>query len=965
MTFYELLEAIITLLQQHGRVSYRALKRQFDVDDDYLADLKDELVEVQQVAVDQDGRMLVWTGGARALPSPAPALPAIEREPLAYTPRHLVEKILTSRHALEGERKQVTVVFADVAGFTDLARRLDPEVVHEVMDNCFAVLSAEVHRFEGTINQYTGDGVMALFGAPIAHEDSPRRAVHAALGIQRAMRDFGRTFQERHGLPFQMRIGINTGLVVVGKIGDDLRMDYTAVGDTTNLASRLQQLAQPGTVVISDATSRLVQGFFDTRDLGLHQVKGHPEPVHVVEVVQSRGRRTRLEVAAESGLMPHTGRARDLATLLERFQQTKAGQGQVVFLVGEAGVGKSRHVLEFRQALHAAGETMTWLEGRCLSFGQTMPFLPIADQLRTNFGSEESDGEPEIIAKVEIGMRRMGQLEPHIPAIRYLLTVDPSDNVLAKMEPVTRRKHLVDAIVALALRSAQLCPLILIYEDLHWIDSSTEACLSALLDAVAGAPILLILTYRPGYTPPFGSRSFATTLALQSLSASDTLSMARRILRTDTLPGALETLLLDKTEGVPLFVEEVIKTLQDVGVLRQENGVYHMAQANIEVPDTIQGMIMARLDHLGEGGKRAVQLASVIGRQFLVRLLERISDLSDQPQALPDAEAGVRFATDLGRPNLVAQTHAILGQVLQWQGDLARARPYLSEALAQAQHEHMGFWSGLAMFGLGHACTSGGRYEEALQWYQRLRDYAFASGDNFFMIRVPNLIGGLYLEVFDLDEALQRNLESDELAQRLSPWPEPRGHSLVKAGLAHLYRGEYSQAEACYQRALPLLEQDTWLRWRWHMPLLWARGALALAQGQYDDAWTYATQSLELAARTGSRKHLIRAQRLQGDILAATARFDEAAQTLAVSIRQAEAIGTPREVWLGKAALGKVLMRLHQDQEAEVQLTQAAQTIEALATDLRTPRLFDSLLNAAPVVDLYHTLGRRSPPTMA
>lgn len=229
------------------------------------------------------------------------------------------------------------------------------------------------------------------------------------------------------------------------------------------------------------------------------------------------------------------------------------------------------------------------------------------------------------------------------------------------------------------------------------------------------------------------------------------------------------------------------------------------------------------------------------------------------------------------------------------------------------------------------------------------------------MIRAPNLIGGLHLEVFDLDEALQRNLEGDELAQRLSPWPEPRGHALVKAGLAYFYRGEYGQAEACYQRALPLLEEDTWLRWRWHMPLLWGRGVLALAQGQHDDAWTYATQSLELADQTGSRKHLIRAQRLQGDILATTDRLDEAAQTLAASIRLAERISTPREVWLGKASLGKVLMRLHRDHDAEVQLTQAAQTIEALAADLRTPRLLDSFLNAAPVVDLYHTLGRRPP----
>jgi class 3 adenylate cyclase len=288
VTFNEVLSQTIAMLQHHGRVSYRALKRQFAIDDAFLEDLTYELTEVHHCAIDHDGTMLVWTGDARAAaaPMPAPATVAAMpppatgqvRELLAYTPPHLAEQILTSRSALEGERKQVTVVFADTAGFTALARQLDPEVVHEVMDHCFRLITAEVHRFEGTINQYTGDGVMALFGAPLAHEDSPRRAVHAALSMQRALQDFGHVLQAQRGFSLPMRIGMNTGLVVVGKIGDDLRMDYTAVGDTTNLAARLQQLAQPGTVVISEATHKLVAGYFETRDLGERAVKGHPEP---------------------------------------------------------------------------------------------------------------------------------------------------------------------------------------------------------------------------------------------------------------------------------------------------------------------------------------------------------------------------------------------------------------------------------------------------------------------------------------------------------------------------------------------------------------------------------------------------------------------------------------------------------------------------------------------------------------
>jgi class 3 adenylate cyclase len=275
MTFEELLDQAIALLQRRGRLTYRALKRQFNLDDDYLEDLKAELIQGQRLAVDEDGAVLVWTGDTTsAAAPPASHTPVQARAPLAYTPKHLAEKILTSRSALEGERKQVTILFADVAGFTTLAAQLDPEVVHDIINRCFEGITAAVHRFEGTINQYTGDGVMALFGAPLAHEDSPRRAVHAALGIQRTIRDVAQALQAERGLSLQMRIGINTGLVVVGKIGDDLRMDYTAVGDTTNLAARLQQMAQPGSVVISAATHQHVAGFFEMQDLGEVPVKG-------------------------------------------------------------------------------------------------------------------------------------------------------------------------------------------------------------------------------------------------------------------------------------------------------------------------------------------------------------------------------------------------------------------------------------------------------------------------------------------------------------------------------------------------------------------------------------------------------------------------------------------------------------------------------------------------------------------
>ena len=346
-------------------------------------------------------------------PQPTPSEPA-SVAPAIRAPSHLAEKILSGRAALEGERRQVTALFCDIAGFTAMTEKLDPEDVSSIVRRCFELVTAEIHRFEGTVNQYGGDGLMALFGAPIAHEDAAHRAIHAALAIQQALRDSGRQLELERGLDLRMRIGVNTGAVVVGKIGDDLRMEYTAIGDTINLASRLQSAARPGSVVISEATHKAVPDLFETLDLGELAVKGHA-PVRAYEVLRERGRRARLHAATERGLTPLVGRERELDTLDELFAQVVQGHGQVALVAGEAGIGKSRLVLEFRSRRAAAGDRIGWLEGRCVSFGQSTPMLPVVDQLRDNFGIEEIDGAPEIIARVEHGMRAMGGLEAHTP----------------------------------------------------------------------------------------------------------------------------------------------------------------------------------------------------------------------------------------------------------------------------------------------------------------------------------------------------------------------------------------------------------------------------------------------------------------------------------------------------------------------------------------------------------------------
>jgi IS5 family transposase len=327
-----------------------------------------------------------------------------------------------------------------------------------------------------------------------------------------------------------------------------------------------------------------------------------------------------------------------------------------------------------------------------------------------------------------------------------------------------------------------------------------------------------------------------------------------------------------------------------------------------------------------------------------------------QPPRLLTGDRGVHSAA--------METLISLGRLLQWRAVFDHSLGYLHEGVELARLTHAGFLFGQATIFIGYAYTAKGAYEDALRWYQQLSDYASKAGDAFWLARVPNVIGGVHLDVFDLDEALRLNLEGEEVALQFYPWPEPRGHSLVKAGLAHLYRGEHGPAQACFHRAETLLEEDTWLRWRWHIALLHAFGELALIQGHHDQAWFYATQSLELATQTDSRKHVVRAQRLQGDILAASGRLAEAAQALATSVQLAEQLQTPREVWLGKAALGKVLARRGRDKEAEAQLTQATQTIEAIAANLRTPRLHQSFLGAAPVVEIYQMLEQRPPAAM-
>jgi len=535
--------------------------------------------------------------------------------PEAYTPRHLAEKILTSRAALQGERKPVTVLFCDLVSSTALAERLGAEGMHALLGRFFETALADVHRYEGTVNQFLGDGFMALFGAPIAHEDHARRAVLAALALRQSVMDRPLLLHTGEEVRLGVRMGLHTGFVVVGAIGDNLRMDYTAIGDTTHLAVRLQQLGEPGEILVSDAIARLVEGWVSLDSRGSVAIRGKSEPV-IVHAVTGRGaRRSSLEGAGAGTLSRFVGRDRELIALGDLLAQVEQGQGQVVGVVGEPGVGKSRLVLEFHRTL--VERSVVCLEGRCLSYGSTTPYLPVLDLLRAGCGIVESDTPEAATARVRTSLTALGMdVAERSPYLLHLLGFKSEDDRLASLSADVVQTRTFEALRQMTLLAARRRPLVLAIEDLHWIDQTSEAFLSSLVESLAGAPILLLCTYRPGYRPTWLDKSFATQLAVRPLPAPESLSLVHAVLPDVRPTDPLARRILDKAEGNPFFLEELARAV----------GEHGGPLGALVIPDTVHGVLMARIDRLPEAAKRTLQTASVLGREFPVRLLDAISE---------------------------------------------------------------------------------------------------------------------------------------------------------------------------------------------------------------------------------------------------------------------------------------------------------------------------------------------------
>jgi class 3 adenylate cyclase/tetratricopeptide (TPR) repeat protein len=831
MRFLETVRRAKTYLEDQGRVSLRALKLEFDLDDDQLEGLVEELVDVQRIAA-REGRALAWAGpSTRAEAAAATGAAAPERNPRDYTPKHLAARILQSKSALEGERKHVTVLFADIKGSMELAEQVDPEEWHAVLDRYFQVVSGVVHRYEGTVNQYTGDGVMALFGAPIAHEDHAQRACYAALQLRDELRELGQGLRRQHGLDFAARIGLNSGDVVVGKIGDDLRMDYTAQGHTVGLAERMQQLAETGKPYLAEDTAALVAGYFRLEDLGEFRLKGVASPVRAYGLEGAGELRTRLDMSRSRGFSRFVGRDDEMAILEAALDRAVAGNGQVVGVVADAGVGKSRLCFEFAARCRARGIPVRHATG--VAHGRAIPLLPILEFLRESFGILARDGDHEARQKIAGAIVLLDEeLRDELPLLFDFLGVPDPERPAPALDPEQRQRRLLELVKRLSVARSQRQPAVLVFEDLHWIDPATQAFIEALADGAEGHRTLMIVNFRPEYGADWTHRSYFQQLALRPLDRSGIDEMLREWLGSDPSLRAVRERIAERTAGNPFFIEEVVRALIESGRLEGARGHYRAVAdpEEIEIPATVQNVLAARIDRLGGREKQVLQTAAVIGDEFPEPLVERVAglprvELSDALRSLLQAEFLWERAL---YPELEYAFKHPLTQEVAAASLLRERRRRLHALVAGALEErHAGALDEKAAL-LAHHWEEAGEALAAARWYHRASDW-LGLRDPTLSIDHNRRIGDLLADAPDSRETLELRLEAlgwilvqrtrigleegelealiaqgNALVSRSDADSDLEASFLVSTGFALILEGRIREALECGERAYSL-----------------------------------------------------------------------------------------------------------------------------------------------------------------
>ncbi|MGB7292191.1 MAG: adenylate/guanylate cyclase domain-containing protein [Thermodesulfobacteriota bacterium] len=763
--------------------------------------------------------------------------PKIERS-LSYMPRNLAEKILATRSSIEGERKLVTVLFADVKGSTSIGENLDPEELHSIIEKSYEISLKEIHRFEGTVNQFLGDGFMALFGAPIAHEDHAIRAIHSALAIQNAMTVYTGELKKDRDIEFKMRVGINTGTVVVGNIGDDLKMDYTALGDTVNLASRMEQLAPPGRITIAEDTYKLVRDHFNFRSLGPLDIKGKKKPVSVYEVIEPRKEeKTRLEISKELGFTKFIGREREIEVLRDSFAKSMGGSGQVVTIVGDAGIGKSRLLFEFRKLLD--DENMLYLEGRCISYGKSISYLPVIDIIKKRFLVDKLDTEKTIRKKIEKGIRNIDPgLEVGVPFLYDILSIETDAPLLKNLDLRDKRKRTIEALKNINLADSNLRPLVVAVENLHWIDGASEEFLTFLIDNIPSSKIMLILTSRPGYRAKWSEKSYHIQIAPSRLLDREVEEMIKSILDSEKATGELIKLVTGKADGIPFYVEEIIKSFREAGiVVRRDEGYSVNKQiSDVDVPDTIQDIIMARIDRLKENHKRTIQYASVIGRMFSYKLLKETMEIGDELLNYLNDLKGLELVYERGIfPELEYRFKHSLTQDVAYNSLLIKKRKELHGKIGEIIEDLYGDKLEENYELLGYHYGRSTRDEKAV-------DYLTLAGDKSAKIYSSEDAIGYY------EEALTKldNMPDSRINK------EKRVDIFIKQARVMRLLGRFKEHIKTLEENLPIVEelgdQDRLAEYYFKMGFYYS------VMGSTEDAIKYCTKSIELAELTKNER---------------------------------------------------------------------------------------------------------------
>jgi class 3 adenylate cyclase/tetratricopeptide (TPR) repeat protein len=651
--------------------------------------------------------------------------------PLSYTPKHLADKILTSRSALEGERKQVTVLFADVKGSMELAEQLDPEEWHQILDRFFAILTESVHRFEGTVNQYTGDGIMALFGAPIAHEDHAQRACYAALQARDEVKRYADELRLSRAIDFAVRMGINSGAVVVGRIGDDLRMDYTAQGHTVGLAQRMEQLAPAHTICLSEATANAVAGYVALRDLGPATIKGATEPVRVFELEGASSLRTRLEVAQARGLTRFVGRDAEMDVLDAALARARAGNGQVIGVVAEAGTGKSRLCYEFAEHCRAAG--MRVIEGRCEAHGRNVPLLPILQIFRHYYGITEQDSGRSAREKLAGRLLLLDEgYREILPVLFEFFGVPDPELPVPHIDPELKQRQLFGVLRKLVQHGAE--DTVALIEDLHWIDGASSAWLEEWVEAIAGTRFVLLVNFRPEFEASWVRKSYYQQLPLSPLSSQAVHHLLASLLGPDPSIGGLADAIHARTGGNPFFTEEVVQSLMESGKLQGRAGDYRLTGPveALDVPASVHAVLAARIDRLAQRDKQVLQTAAVIGKEFSEPVLVRVlAEVAPRDAAPADVTAALRtlaqgeFVYEQALYPVAEYTfkHPLTQQVAYetlLRERRARVHAAVARATATIYAERLGEKAAL----LAHHCEQAGEAWQAALWHQRAAEWS-------------------------------------------------------------------------------------------------------------------------------------------------------------------------------------------------------------------------------------------------